>query len=258
MPLRIVIATALSFISPALLQAQPSADPFAARTFVSPAGSKMPYRIFIPSPAARTKPLPLVIYLHGSGGAGTDNLLQISGGNTKGSHLWVREDIQARHPAFVIAPQAPADEQWGRPDTDSLATYAQVVVQLIDQLKKEFSIDPDRIYLTGQSRGGIGVWDIISKRPNLFAAAIPLCGAGDPDKMAAAKRVSVWAFHGADDKTVPVEGSRELIAAFKKAGASPRYTEYPGVGHAVWEKAYEEKELPEWLFQQRRGSSRTE
>jgi poly(3-hydroxybutyrate) depolymerase len=227
-------------------------DGFAARTYVSRNGASMPYRLFIPSPEARRKPLPLVLYLHGGGGAGTDNRLQITGGNTLGTHLWTSPQMQARYPAFVLAPQLPGDEQWSAPASNELATFAALALDAIAEVSREFSIDATRLYITGQSRGGRGVWDIVSKRPRMFAAAVPLCGDGNLSRIAEARSVPIWAFHGAKDTTVPVEGSRALVAALRAAKGNVRYTEYPEAGHNVWTIAYAEPELAGWLFTQTR------
>ena len=241
----------------ALLVATPGAgqenvDGFLARTFRGADGTTMPYRLFLPADTA-TGPLPLVVYLHGGGGAGTDNLRQISGGNVHGTRVWIAPELQARHPAFVLAPQLPDPEQWSAPESDEPARYAALVVQLIERLLRDHAIDPDRVYLTGQSRGGRGTWDLATKRPDLFAAAVPLCGEGTPSRADALRHLPVWAFHGADDPVIPVTGSREMVDALRAIGAPVRYTEYPGVGHNVWTRAYLEPELPEWLFARRRG-----
>jgi len=233
--------------------AQSPTQSFVARVLTSSTGVRMPYRLFVPASRARVLALPLIVYLHGGGGAGTDNLKQIAGGNLKGTHLWLRDDLQAEHPAFVVAPQAPTGAQWGTPNSDSLAPYAQLVVELIHTLTQEFAIDTGRLYLVGQSLGGRGVWDLITKRPHLFAAAVPFCGSGSPTRVAAARKVPVWAFHGAKDVAVPVAGSRELVNALREASGIVRYTEYPDVGHDVWNHAFAEPELPEWLFMESRS-----
>ena len=232
--------------------AQDVVDGFAGRTHVGAAGTKLPYRLFVPDARARSRPLPLIIYLHGGGGAGTDNQRQIAGGNTAGTHLWTTTQMQSRHPAFVVAPQMPAGNRWGAPQAAEPAPYATLVVELIGVLSKEFAIDPDRIYLVGQSLGGMGTWDLVSKRPQLFAAAVPLCGNGNPERVKAARNVSIWAFHGAKDEVVPVTGSRELVAALRSTGSQVKYTEYPDGGHDVWTLAFADPELPNWLFAQRR------
>jgi predicted peptidase len=238
---------------PSAVSAQDAVDGFVARSFRAPTGTTMPYRLFIPETDARKKPLPLILYLHGGGGVGTDNLRQISGGNTTGTHVWTTPESQRKHPAFVLAPQLPQGQQWATPASDVLSASAQTVVELIAALSREFAIDPDRIYLTGQSLGGYGTWDIIGKRPDLFAAAVPLCGGGDASRILAARRMAIWTFHGAKDEVVPVSGSRNLVTALKRAGSPVKYTEYPDVGHNVWTRAYVEPDLAEWLFSQRRS-----
>ena len=247
LPLVAALATAAA---PA--PAQDAVDGFAARRFTSN-GVSMPYRLFLPDLRARSTPLPIVVYLHGGNGRGTDNLKQISGGNTNGTHVWTTAEMQARHPAFVLAPQLPDDKDWGAADSEHLTPYASLVLELLTRLSKEFSIDRDRVYLTGQSLGGRGTWDLISKRPELFAAAVPLCGDGNAARVVKARALAIWAFHGARDAVVPVTGSRELVTALKAAGSSIRYTEYPDAAHNVWTLAYPDRELAEWLFAQRRS-----
>jgi predicted peptidase len=99
--------------------------------------------------------------------------------------------------------------------------------------------------------GGFGAWQIITAHSRLFAAAFPICGGGDPGKAARLAKMPIWAFHGAEDDVVNPNLSRDMIQAIKEAGGTPLYTEYPGVGHASWERAFKEPELLEWLFAQR-------
>jgi predicted peptidase len=228
-------------------------DGFAGRVLAGARGTKMPYRLYVPEERVRTRPLPLIVYLHGGGGAGDDNLRQISGGNTAGTRLFTSAAVQAKHPAFVVAPQMPARNTWSDFNSDTPAPYATLVLELVATLSREFMIDADRIYLTGQSLGGGGTWDLVSKRPNVFAAAVPLCGNGNAQRVQAARHISIWAFHGAQDEVVPVEGSRELVAALKSVGSSVKYTEYPDAGHDVWTRAYADPQLPDWLFAQKRS-----
>jgi predicted peptidase len=232
------------------IHAQIAVDGFAARTFTSK-NATMPYRLFVPGFPGRATRLPIVIYLHGVAGAGTDNLMQITGGNTPGTHLWIEPSMQARHPAFVVAPQLPVGGAWSA-SGPGLSLYAGLVIELVDNLAREFSIDTDRVYLVGQSLGGSGVWDLIAKRPDYFAGAVPLCGSGDPSRMAVRGRVAVWAFHGAKDEIVPVIRSQEMVDALRAMRRPVRYTVYPDVGHDVWTRAFSEPELPEWLFAQKR------
>jgi len=248
----LVIGLLIVPMSLGTLEGQDVVDGFHGRTFKAPNGVNMPYRLFIPAQEVQSRPLPMVIYLHGSGGAGTDNLKQISGGNTNGTHEWTAPEMQSRFSAFVLAPQAPAEARWSAFDSDDLAPYAQLVVELLAGVMEEFPVDRDRIYLIGQSLGGIGAWDIAGKRPDLLAAAVPLCGRGNPSKASDFQDLPVWAFHGTLDEVVPVTGSREMVAALKAVGSPIKYTEYPEVGHNVWDHAFREESLSTWLFSQRR------
>jgi predicted peptidase len=248
-----LVACVMGF-APSVSEAQDVVDGYAPRTFVAANGMRMPYRLFVPDERSRVTPLPAIIHLHGGTGNGADNLRQISGGNTTGTRAWITPEAQARHPTFVIAPQLPTDNRWDRRGADGLAPYAQLVIELLDSLSGEFAIDRDRIYLTGQSLGGLGVWDLVIKRPDLFAAAVPLCGVGTPSRAMAVRDMPIWVFHGGKDATVPVTASREMVAALRAVGSRVRYTEYPEGGHDVWLRAYTERDLPDWLFAQRRAS----
>jgi predicted peptidase len=248
------VATLAILLCASIGQAQEVVDGFAARTFVGADGVRMPYRLFVPDQQARRRPLPIVIYLHGGGGVGTDNLRQISGGNRNGTHVWATPQAQARHPAFVVAPQLPDGNRWDARGEEGIAPYASLVIELLGNLSREFAIDLDRVYLTGQSLGGFGTWDLITKRPEVFAAAVPLCGGGAPSRARVARNLPIWVFHGAKDEVVRVAGSREMVAALRGVGSAVRYTEYPDVGHDVWTVAYVERGLADWLFGQKRVS----
>lgn len=230
---------------------------FESRTHSGPFA--MPYRLFRPSAAG---PLPLVVYLHGSGGLGTDNQKQLATGNIFGSRAWALPENQRRFPCFVLAPQT--DRGWAKygdpAPGDSVARVVEGVgdgvataLLIIDRLLTELPIDSRRIYLTGQSMGGLGVWNMLAQRPAFFAAAVPCCGSAGRDRVAMLSSVPIWNFHGDADKTVPVTVSRERIAALRAAGGRPFHTEYAGVGHNVWEWAYTEPNLAPWLFSQHRG-----
>ena len=252
--LQISFIVALAGLAATWSAGQPPAPPgFAPRMFTR-GTDRMPYRIFVPDETARRQPLPLVVWLHGAGGLGTDNMAQISaGGNDKGSGLWIRPDVQARFPAFVIAPQA--STPWGAPSVDELTSNGRLVIDLIESLAQEFQIDRTRVYILGQSLGGIGVWDLITKRPDVFAAAVPLCAVGEPKRVATAVDVKVWVFHGAKDTGMPVGNARAMVAALKAAGGTVKYTEYPDLGHDIWTRTFTGPELPTWLFAQRRPTS---
>jgi predicted peptidase len=219
----------------------------------------MPYRLFQPHAGGK---LPLVVYLHGSGGLGDDNEKQLGLGNVFGSRVWALAENQHRFPCYVVAPQT--DRGWIRYDRTTsdgiakpipgLGDGARLALEIIDELKKEFAIDDRRIYVTGQSMGGAGVWNLLTHCPRLFAAAVICCGGASTDDGTGSIGTPLWNFHGESDKTVPVSISRQRIAARRKAGGRPLSTEYEGVEHNVWQWAFTEPELVRWVFAQRRGA----
>jgi predicted peptidase len=230
----------------------PEVDSMLPREFVASSGDTLRYRIFIPDVQSSAGRYPLVVFLHGGTGRGVDNVGQVSGANQPGSQVWIRPGNQARHPCFVLAPQLPKGWRWDAVGCSRGSLCAEALVELLSALKSEFPIDEDRVYLTGQSLGGWGTWDIAARYAALFAAAVPVCGGGDPSSAHDLRSIPVWAFHGRLDSQVPVERSREMVAALREAGGTVRYTEYPTLGHDVWERAYAEADLPDWLFSQQR------
>jgi predicted peptidase len=125
-----------------------------------------------------------------------------------------------------------------------------LMLSVLTTIQKQYNIDPNRLYIAGQSDGGFGVWNLITLRPELFAAAIVLCGGGNPENADHAAKTPVWVFHGEQDDTVPVQEARKMVDALRKAGGKPRYTEYKDVGHNVWNRALGESGLADWLFAQ--------
>lgn len=228
---------------------------FEARTHKS--DLVMPYRLFRPQAAGK---LPLVMFLHGSGGLGDDNEKQLGLGNIFGTRVWLLPENQKRFPCYVVAPQT--DRGWIKYDPSKepaqvLAGFGdgnRLALEIVDRLCHEFPIDESRIYVTGQSMGGAGVWNIIAHRPRLFAAAVICCGSISTEDGTGAIDTPLWNFHGDSDKTVPVSVSRDRLAARRKAGGHPLYTEYAGVDHNSWQWAYTEPELVKWVFSQRRSS----
>ncbi len=216
------------------------------------------YRILCPEnnlPEEKDFPkYPLVIFLHGSGERGSDNEKQI----IHIKDLFLNKSNRIKYPAFIIAPQCPEGKMWVDVEWDKEkhimpeepSGTLSLTMELIDSLLKKHPIDTNRIYITGLSMGGFGVWDAIARYPDMFAAAIPICGGGDENTAEKIKNIPIWAFHGSNDKVVHVERSRNMINALRKTGASPLYTEYKGVGHGSWFKAYKETELLKWLFTQ--------
>jgi predicted peptidase len=241
-----------AMLVPSLLSEDREVDGFAARIYRSKRGETMPYRLFVPRSYQKRERYPLVLWLHGGAGVGSDNLKQITGGNTSGSHIWTKAENQSRYPSIVVAPQCAENEMWTTLDKATATGQLMLALELIEDLREEFKIDARRIYVAGQSMGGFAAWSLLAiDRPRIFAAAIPVCGGGDESKARLIARVPVWAFHGEKDSSVSVERSRNMIAALKSAGASPRYTEYKDAGHVIWERVFSEPELLPWVFAQR-------
>lgn len=199
---------------------------------------------------------PLVIFLHGSGERGNDNESQLRIGVSN----FADDRISAMYPAFVIVPQCPANMQWANvsqptstSDIHLLPTPSptmKMLIELIEKLTKELAIDDRRIYITGLSMGAFGTYDAIERYPNLFAAAVPVCGAGDTSKAASIAHLPIWIFHGAEDPTVSPVYSLNMLQALTRAGAHPGFTQYPEVGHFSSRGAYTDMQMYEWLFRQ--------
>jgi predicted peptidase len=193
-----------------------------------------------------------VIFLHGSGERGNDNEAQLKWGVAN----FASDQNMILHPAFVIAPQCPERMTWSnfsRPDMKLQSTPSkpmELLIGLIRQLVKTQRIDSNRIYITGLSMGGYGTYDAIQRYPGLFAAAVPVCGAGDASKANTIAHLPIWIFHGADDPAVDPKYSLEMFQALTKAGARPGFTQYPEVGHFSWLHAYSDANMIEWLFRQ--------
>lgn len=226
---------------------------FVSKSFNNSHGEAMPYRLFIPQSYDKRKKYPLVLWLHGGAGRGNDNLKQISGGNTIGSHVWTSSKNQLTNPCFVVAPQCPSGELWATLDTAEPTKRLKLVLELLQGLKRAYNLDEQRFYVAGQSMGGFGTWAIISQNLDIFAAAIPICGGGNETEAPKLTSMPIWAFHGEKDEAVSVERSRKMIAAIREAGGKAKYREYKGAGHVIWEKVFSEPDLIEWLFAQRKS-----
>jgi predicted peptidase len=219
------------------------------------------YQVFIPEDWTPHRKWPVILALHGAGERGSDGLLQ----TTIGIGPAIRANRSVIE-AIVVMPQCLKNHWWILSPMDDLAMAA------LAEATKEFHGDTHHTYLTGLSMGGYGAWHLAQKYPGKFAALVVICGGIRPtltaqkalpdlakvtpsdspnSYLAAAQRVGktpVWIFHGADDEIVPVTESQRMAEAMKQIGAEVHYTEYPGIGHACWNKAYTEPKLFPWLF----------
>ncbi len=208
------------------------------------------YQLLSPEKIEKDKKYPVVLFLHGSGERGTDNKRQLK----HISSLFLDSANRKKFPCFVIAPQSKGGKyRWsGLRENDSIISPLVLAEQLTDQLVKDLPIDVSRIYITGLSMGGAGIWESIIYNPDKYAAAIPICGWGIPGKAELICELPIWVFHGTLDNVVKVEGSRNMVEALKKKGSLVKFTEYPDVNHDSWTPAYLESELLPWLFSQKK------
>ena len=234
---------------------------FEKRVYKDQSGNVMPYRLFRPERIVNSRKYPLVLFLHGAAGSGTDNEKQLEGANMFGGVVWALPENQKRFSAFVVAPQSNINwpvakiEPGRRPVLiPGLGLGSRLALEIVEQLVSEFPIDSARIYVTGHSMGGAGTFNLIAYRPGFFAAAVPVCGLPDFSMAKAMAQTPIWNFHGDKDDIEPVATSRRIIQELRKAGGKPLYTEYPGVEHNSFMWAYTEPGLAEWLFKQRQVS----
>ncbi|HJT18587.1 MAG TPA: alpha/beta hydrolase-fold protein [Thermoanaerobaculia bacterium] len=227
------------------------AGAFIARSVVVD-GVARKYQVWVPAAYDASRKWPAILFLHGSGERGSDGVKQTTVG--LGPALG-KIDPQT----IVVFPQCPEDDRW------VARVPRQIAIAALDATEREYSIDRKRVALTGMSMGGAGAWYLAAEYPKRWSAVAPVCGyvhrppsipqLGDTttdtfDQFA--KRlphVPIWIFHGSDDKTVPVEESREMARAL---GPRAGYTEFAHTGHNAWDPAYQQTHVVQWLVEQRR------
>ncbi len=235
---------------------------YEAAKFESPAGMLL-YRWMKPakldsnaSTGQGSAKYPLVIFLHGAGERGDDNVAQLKHCAVE----FTKAERREKYPAFVVFPQCPKNEKWAEVDWSQkevrfpkeTGKQMTLVLQLVDKIVAEQPIDKQRIYIAGLSMGGYGTWNAVGTRPDFWAAAIPVCGGADVEWASQLSKTPLWVFHGNADTAVPVENSRKIVEKLKAVKAPVTYTEYDGVGHDSWTQTFKNDEVHEWLFKQRR------
>jgi len=213
-------------------------------------GKPLAYLLDVPDGEPPGSGWPLVLFLHGAGERGDDLSLVMVHGPPR-----LLEEIPELSRCVLVSPQCPKNSWW-RPAP---------LLALVDEVCAGSYVDPSRLYVTGLSMGGYGSWGLLAEAPGRFAAAVPICGGGDAGRLwpglatgfeledlLRARDVPVRAFHGEDDRVVPVGESRLLVEALREAGAPVEFTVYPGVGHDAWTRTYSDPTLWSWLFAQRR------
>ena len=205
------------------------------------------FQIHTPPDVENTPDLPVIIFLHGIGQRGSGGFVP-----TNGAGGAIANHYLGQVPAIILLPQCRTGSYWSDP------VMEKMVVESLAQTVEEFKADEKRIYLTGVSMGGYGVWHLASQFPKKFAALVSICGGSSIVKGdrfdALAKKIGktpAWVFHGADDIVVPVTESRQIVAALEANGGNVKYNEYENVGHNVWMNALGEKDLMTWLLAQK-------
>ena len=235
-------------------------DNFGAdRSYEHADGVVFPYRLFEPK-MEDGKLLPLVVFFHGGGGEGTDNQQQFTD-LILAPTVWALPEHQEKNPAYVLVPQAAKWTGWLHPNLPAMKGLIDTVISL-------HSIDPDRIYITGLSMGGLATWAMIQEYPDFFAAAVPVCGGGDLNELDGImnSNLPIWAFHGVLDPVIKIDtlqdwfdkpeevfsGQRTFINELTRRGMepTPKGTWYPDMEHNAWDGAYSDPELFNWLFSQ--------
>lgn len=246
MALAIVLTLAApSYAKRSKVKAPTKSKNYVHETFKAKDGTVIDYWLMSPKTIDNEMKYPLVLALHGRGG------------NVTAATALGAEKFRKQFPCFVMAPAvASKKSRWASPrgnDKSNRRAMLPVALEALDTLIKKHPIDADRVYVVGQSMGGFGSFGALALRPDFFAGAIPVAGGWNPNDAKKIKHIPVWVFHGDKDKTVPVKYSRDMVEAIKKAGGSPKYTEYKGVGHNSWSRTFASSETWNWLFQQKRN-----
>lgn len=215
----------------------------------------MPYRLLEPATSEDGALYPLVLFLHGSGERGDDNEKQL----TYGGSVFSNPATSDRYPAYVVFPQC-KEKSWTamterRNFMPGSATPAEtdsetLVMELVGDIMERYPIDPRRVYVVGISMGGIAAYDLVCRYPEVFTAAVPICGAVNPERLSDARGVKFMIFHGEEDDEVPALCGREAYKALSAAGAEVDYVEFAGMGHECWSAAFNYPYLLPWLFSQ--------
>ena len=200
------------------------------------------YLFYLPKDYYNAKKIawPLILFLHGMGERGNDlELVKIHG-------IPKIVKTQKDFPFIAVSPQCPTEYVWR--DKKML----QAVESLILKIIKNYRIDKTRVYVTGLSMGGYGTWALAARLPDLFAAAVPICGGGDPTTVNVLKNLPIWVFHGGLDEVVLPEESEKMVQALERAGGKVRYTLYPKAYHDSWTETYDSPALYDWLLSNRK------
>jgi poly(3-hydroxybutyrate) depolymerase len=204
----------------------------------------IPYRLFEPQLSSPSEKVPLILFLHGAGDHGHDNI---------GQTFWMNnlqiETLSGAHAAYIVAPQLDGVDNWYSHNSKPTETERLTMAALQNAMQLP-NVDLSRVYVTGISLGSLGVFDLLRLYPKLFAAGLPMSYGGETKWAKKMKSIPLWAFQGAKDPYVPVGWMRNMIAALRKEGGHPLYTEFPDQGHFIWSDVYADPQVYAWLFSQ--------
>jgi predicted peptidase len=203
--------------------------------------------------------IPAILFLHGAGERGDNNSAQL----TVGLPQFIKslDSLGIQH-YLIVVPQCPLDKRWVETDwtLPSHAMEAQLSPTLANALHifdsviaSNPAVDTNCLYATGLSMGGFGVWELIQRHPDKFAAALPICGGGDTAQAAQLTHIPIWAFHGKKDRLVKPSRTTDMITAIQKQGGNPKVTLYETIGHLCWNTVYKDLDVIRWLFSQHRN-----
>jgi predicted peptidase len=228
-------------------------------------GDTMPYRVLLPVDYDPARPYPVIFFLHGRGESGNDNQKQLA----HGASLFLRYSIRDRFPAIVVFPQCAANSYWsnvetiiegkqnGKREFDFVAGgeptgSMKLLLSLVDNVIRRYPVNKEQVYVMGLSMGGMGTFELVRRKPKLFAAAVAICGGADPSAAKQLKHTNWWIFHGLKDDIVDPEFSKKMAEAIKDKGGKVKLTLYPNANHNSWDPAFREPDLLQWLFSQKK------
>lgn len=219
------------------------------------------YRILFPKDFSEEREYPVVLFLHGAGERGSDNEAQL----THGSKLFLEK--QEEFPAIVIFPQAPKEDYWAKVEVnrdsvplqfnfmnkETATKSLQLVMELMDKMASKDYVNKDQIYVGGLSMGGMGTFEIIYKKPEMFAAAFAICGGANPEiAKEYPEGFNIWLFHGKKDDVVLPKYSEAMARSINHYGGNAKLSLYPDDNHNSWDSAFAEPNLLPWLFSHKR------
>ena len=257
---KFVAITLLLFISVQYSIAQDKTL-FSKEQFIK-GGDTLNYRMLLPENFDVNKQYPVLFFLHGAGERGGDNEAQL----IHGSKLFLNSANRKNFPAIIIFPQCPQDDYWanviiGDGKTTERFSFQkggkprksmELLVALVAKMKSERFSDNNRFYVGGLSMGAMGTYEILRRKPNVFASAFAICGGDHVENVRNYRKVPLWVFHGAKDNVVPIQKSELVVNELKRLKGDVKFSIYPDANHNSWDPAFAEPDFLSWIFSYRK------